>query len=254
MTVQVKIIDMEITTYISINDIIADCSLIVDDEKLTKFSPAYYTSLAQQAINEMSFETHFKEMFEDYDYPSSNKLQLPANAFNIQKVYLWNGGEYDITVNSMMKVWYKNNFVGTGYNDSYTADNKPNNTDVIITSSVSTGDYFYSISQGQILFSKKCSTYKKVRLIFKGTQTAIGEVPFIPEFFRQAVKGWIAVHLLRILSARDPKRWRALMKDEYSMLYDRRNGTWEQAMRRAKRTDDAEIDDLKTYLQRMNLS
>lgn len=236
---------------LSMNIIKTDVLVEVDDEEEKVFTPGWYTSQIQQATEELSFDTFFHTLYLDFNLPESLRLKIPSGAFNVKKIFLWSGD--DCTVDSQMNVYIKDTYYRMGTNSGYTAMNRPNIEDPFIAGHT-LGDsiYFASLQNGYIHFGEACSGYDKVRIYFNGVLNNIGDVPFIPRQFRQAVKKWVVLQVYSSLKSRDPKVYRPLYVDTYNELYAPFDGIWDKAAYRAKCLDSKYREDLGEYLSKGN--
>ena len=247
---------------VSANVIMADVLVSLNDEDQKFFNPGFYISQIQQALKELSFDTYFLNLHKDFDFPSETlSLEMPKGSFNLKQVYVFNGDNCNIESSKL--VWIKDGYITSGKDKGYTARNKEGNTDPFInnyrSSIVSnylpvsdTDVLFCSIQNGRIMFSSSCSSYSKVRLEYLGTMCDIGEVPFIPTHFREAVKLWVEEKCLRYLKARNPRFYRPLWVDVNSLLNQPFVGAWDIAKQRVSNMDSKEADDLKEYFTKMN--
>jgi hypothetical protein len=83
--------DLSPKNFVSIDIILADVLKTVDDASTKLNSKGWYTSQIQQALEELSFDTFFDERNANFDVPKDLRLELPEGAFNLRKVYLFNG-------------------------------------------------------------------------------------------------------------------------------------------------------------------
>lgn len=265
--------DASALNYISVNEILADVVKLVADPRMDFYSRGAYTSLVQQALEGLAFDTFFDEKRESFNFPKDNlSLEMPLGSFNIREIYLFNGTECDIT--RSQKVWHKRNYYTKG--EGYFANNKGNNTgDPFYDShsikyrnnldnSVNYGyarrlhddvnnHYFYNIQNGIIMFSSACRAYERVHIVFNGTGCDIGDEPIIPLFLREAVKDFVCEEVLRAKMAIDPKMstlwsiYEKRLNRDYKYGYD---GSWYRAEYRVKTLSAAARADLKEYLGR----
>ncbi len=115
--------DISKYSFVTVNEILSDALKNVDDERMEINSKGYYTSLVQQALEGLAFDTFFDIKQEDFIFPKDNlSLEMPIGAFNIKHVYIFNGASCDIR--QAQKVWYKANYYRTGGKGAYFADNR----------------------------------------------------------------------------------------------------------------------------------
>ncbi len=252
--------------YVSVNEILADVLVSVDDEAFKDHSKGFYVSQVQQALQELSFDTYFDERTEDFDVPSNLRLEMPKGAFNIKQIYLFNGTKCNIAKSQI--VYHKRNYFTGGV--GYVAKDKWNNRDPFYDSrsfhgrnrrAVGDSDsaindlYFYNIQNGMMMFSSSISRFEKIMVVYNGISTDIGEVPIIPTFFREAVKSWVLDVAYKIKMARavaDLGKWQALWSMNNNLLRKPFTGYWDLALYRAKNIDSKEREDINVYIGRLD--
>lgn len=236
---------------ITVNQILSDVVLEINDEDYRLFTPGYYTSLIQQALEELSMDSFMLKLWKDFEFPAHTySLELPKGAFNVIEVFLFNGDCND--VNSMQRVVYKRGYSTRGDGHGNISRNNTNADDYFITAySDSEETYFCTLQNGSLVFGSACAVFEKVRVYYNGVLTNIGDVPLVPLPFRQAVKDWVVEKCYRILKGRDP-RYRVLWSDIYNTLYKDFSGTWDIACKRASSLDTKVIEDYKEYFSKMN--
>lgn len=258
--------------FVTVNEILSDVLKKVDDERMDINSKGYYTSLVQQALEGLSFDTFFDIRRESFPFPKDNlTLEMPIGAFNVKEVYLFTGSECDIT--RSQKVWHKENYFTRGI--GYFAGNKANNSNDPFFPSNTLGrnelqrgegrinqlrragnldsQYFYNIQNGMIMFSSFCRNFPMVHIVYNGTGCDLGDIPIIPLFLREAVIDFVAEATLVIRMAKDPKAWAQLWS-----IYDKKlnrdeqygwgTGSWYRAKYRVMSLSSAEKSDLFEYL------
>jgi hypothetical protein len=260
--------------FCTIEEILHDVTNQVDDERMEFLSKGFYVSQIQQCLEELAFETFFDKQQMDFNMPKDRILDLPAGFWNPEIVYVFYGDS--CVVGRSQKVWWKRNFnsrktgyfgINKGFNpsDPFLDNNglwqnrrllEPNDLNLIRYRSNFENNYYYNIVNGQMHFSLKCATFEKIHIEFHGTGCPIGEVPFIPLFFRQTVKDYVCEVGLRIRLAKDKDpRWKNLWT-----IYDRNlnkygdhgfcKGSWYNAEYRMKTMNASDRNDLKEYLSR----
>ena len=191
---------------ISPEEILSDVLKLANDESMKDNSKGYYLSLIQQALQELAFDTFFDIRNESFPVPKKLRLDMPKGAFNIREIYLFNGTECNI--NNSQIVYWKRNYITKG-NGFVARDKGLNNNDPFYnnrTLGISGGDpslrrvntnssitqaYYFNVQAGEIMFSSNCRNFENVFIVYNGTGCDIGEVPFIPQLFREAIKSWV---------------------------------------------------------------
>ena len=275
--------DISPASFVSIDELLSDILPLVDDERLELNTKGYYTSMIQQALEALAFETFFDERRETAPFPTETlTMMMPKGAFNLRNVYIFNGTECNI--GNSRKVWWKRNYFTKG--KGYIANNKGERTRDPFISGESILDrygeptlnqnqidryedksliryrnnldrtYFYEVQNGMVLFSKQCAVFQSVMLEFNGTGCDIGDVPIVPMFLRAAVKDYVCEFTLRIRMAKDQtNKWGGLWKIyEQRLNMDERygigTGSWGKAQQFVKNMNTSQRAELKEYLSR----
>lgn len=257
---------------ISPDEILSDVLKLANDEGLKDNSKGYYYSLIQQALQELAFETYFDVRTEFFDVPENLNLPMPLGAFNLREMYLYNGSECNF--DTAQNVYWKRNYFTKG-NGSLSRDNGTSNRndpffqnrrlingnpslrrsgDVV--NSISTV-YYYNVQRGNIMFSSNALSFEKVAIVFNGTGGNIGEVPFVPQFLREAVKGWVLdpVYKIKIAMSEggpDFNKWQTLWGMNEQQLRKPYTGSWDIAELRVKSMDSKAREDMKEYMSRLD--
>lgn len=261
---------------ISPDEILADVLKFAGDESFKDNSKGYYLSQIQQALQELAFDTFFDKRTEFFDVPENLVLDMPKGTFNLRQVYLFNGEECNIA-KSQNVYWKRNYFTkGKGF---LAKDKGLNNNDPfyqsrtlglsdrdnvnhgpsfrrVHTNSSITQSYYFNVQNGMIMLSSNARNFQKIAIEFNGTGVDIGEVPFIPQFFREAVKSWVLDSVYKIKMANAPptefNRWQTLWSINNTQLRKPYTGLWEEAQVRVKSIDAKQREDIKEYLGRLN--
>ena len=249
---------MDTGDYISVETILADVLQEVDDVTLRKgFTKGWYTSQIQQAAEELAVDTFFQKMTRDFDFPT-DKLQMPIpeGCFNIREMYAFNGSccRSDSSVIIHWKRLYNN---GQGGGDSFTSRanfiGNTNDTDPFYVPTpnppfYSENLYFANLQNGMIMFGSSLQGFAKVRIVYNGFAGAIGDVPIIPRFLRQAVKFYVVETFYRNMKSREPRVYRGLHTDAFQQLQIH----WDKAESRVKMMNSFEVESWREYVSRMN--
>lgn len=255
---------------ISPEEILSDVLMQVDDESFKDSSRGYYMSLIQQALQELAFDTFFDERTEMFKVPENLNLDMPKGSFNIRQLYLYSGLECNIE-NSQNVYWKRNYYTkgggflarDKGYNnndpfyESRTFGRKDNPSLRRVKNNGSISEaFYYNVQNGIIMLSASCLRFENIAIVFNGTGVDIGEVPFIPQLFREAVKMWVLDSALKLKMAKavgaDFNKWQTLWVMNDRLLRKPYTGAWEEAQLRAKSIDAKQREDLKEYLGRLN--
>ena len=235
---------------ISPDQILADVLLEVDDEDTKTFNHGWYISQIQQALEELSFDTFFNEIYLDFTFPTDLRLKIPKGAFNVKKIFIYTGEDCDVA--SQTNVYIKQTYFTRGEGKS-TMMNRAGISDPFISGyNYSDSIYFASLQNGYIHFGEGCIGHTMVRVYFNGIFTDVGAAPFVPRQFRQVVKTFVAEKFYRNMKSRKPRVFRAIHSDTYNMLYKAYDGEWDKAMQRSKSLDSKFREDMGEYLSKGN--
>jgi hypothetical protein len=259
---------MNTSVYISPSDILSVATAMVGDRDYKIIPRGFYMSLIQEAFEKLAIDTFFQELRADFDFPIDTlTLPLPEGCFNVKNVYMFSGTECNITKSH--KVYWKRNYFtrGVGFiaNDkgnqnlgdpfyaNHSLGNRYGNHETIrFDGNIVNQRLFYNLQMGNIMLSSSCASMgNKVHIHYNGTGCAIGDVPIIPIFLRQAMEDFVIEAALRFRIANDPvnaRNWMAVQQ-----LYDKRlnqpyEGSWEKAEQRIKFMNSSQREELGDYL------
>lgn len=83
--------------YLSINDILADCLMVLDDESQAKLTPGYYRAQVKLALNELGFDYQFVSVTTDIILPDNLIVPMPAGCFDLRQIFIFTGTPEKIT-------------------------------------------------------------------------------------------------------------------------------------------------------------
>lgn len=259
---------------ISPEEILSDVLKLANDESFKDNSKGYYISLIQQALQELAFDTFFDERTEFFDIPENLNLAMPSGVFNLRQMYLYNGTECNF--DTAQNIYWKRNYFtkGNGFlardkgtsnsRDPFFQNRRLSNSNLNpslrrandVFNPRSTVHYF-NIQNGIIMFSANSLAFKKVAIVFNGTGGDIGEELFIPQFLREAVKGFVldpvyAIKMAMSQGGPDFNKWQTLWSMNESKLRKPFTGTWANAELRIKSMDSKQREDMKEYMSRLD--
>jgi hypothetical protein len=253
---------MNSNDFVSIEHLLAEISSTVNDMEFKRgFPKGWYISRIQDAIQELSIDTYWLKIQEDYAFPEGYQIKMPENTFNLREVYLYTGTICN-PIKSQVVYWkrlFNNNYDGTGYT-AKVKDDGSNSADIFqpnqsfrSTNNHNYGGskYYYNVINGVIMFSRDCSAYPFVRIMFNGMGVPNGELPIVPRFFERAVVDYVEEKFYNAMKSRDPRTYRALWTDAYQKLNDLVNGSWNKARKRVKSMDSAEKESMEEYISSM---
>lgn len=240
---------------ISPNVILADLLLFVDDQDQSMFSNGWYNSQIQQALEELSFEAFAYQKTTDVAFPDETlRINMPSGAIEIYEIYGYSGEPCNIQ--SMKNIYWKRRYQTMGYSRGFTSMNKEGiNDPFIMGHTPNTDEYWFNPVNGVIHFSESCRIFDYVRIVYKGVLADIGDTPFVPRMFRQAVLYWCAERVFQTMANREESKHNKyvnMLKIVQEKLYNLRSGLWEEAQYRAKRIDRKMLSDIKEYLSTPN--
>lgn len=237
----------------SIQEVIADVMVIMDDEANDKLTPGFYKAQVKYGLDELGFDISFLSVTEDYIMPVDLMIDMPKGCFNLQRIHLFNGTPDN--VGYVENVYWKKGINTRGKNTGFTANVTGwNTTDPFCRAEVNSGSlYYFSIQNGIIRLSDACSAYPYVRITFDGIPSKnLSEVKMVPPEVRKAVTDWVTVRCSGALKMRDNK-YRVIQADAYTQLDEYGlNGSWHEAKQRLLRLDKKMLNDVILYNAKMN--
>jgi hypothetical protein len=255
--------DLSPHNFVSVDEILSDVLKLVNDSSFKLNSKGWYTSQIQQALEELSFDTFFDERNESFDIPDNLRLDMPRGAFNLRQGYLFNGD--NCVIENSVPIYSKRNFINSNSGNGYVANDKfyNGNDRFHMNRGQAPRDkkdpsnlYFFGMQNGVIMLSESCRSFQKIMLVYNGVMTDIGEVPIVPQFFRQAVKDWVSVKALEmklndVVATNEYSHWNNLYNRYENSLNKPYDGSWAKAEHRSKQMNAKERQDIKMYFQRM---
>ncbi len=251
---------MQINDFVSVDEILADVLLEVNDEDLRSgFKKGWYISKIQQAIEELAFDSFYQVITRDIDFDKKKlSFEMPKNAFNLREMYLFNGD--CCGPNSSVLVHWKRLFNNRGDGIEHTAKIKESGQSGFDpffgnrfhgNRTSHTNAHYFNVYNGLVMLSANAAGFAKVRIVFNGIGGQIGDEPVIPRFFRQAVIDFVVEAFWRFMKSRE-KSARLLWMDVERKLNDPRTGTWRTAKMRITSMDNLKKQSLQEYLGHMN--
>ncbi len=253
---------------ISIQEVIADAAVDVDDKEMQKLTPGWYRKQVKRAMDELSFDVPFIKVVRDIVMPDDMKVSVPKGFYNIDKIHIFSGDPCN--VGYVENVYWKKGFETRGgviredewTASGYTANNHEHNiTDPFFKVSVlrqsPRNAYYFNTRNGIIYLSSACSGYDYVRIVGTGVATSeldIDNIKIVPPFAIKAVTLWVVEKAARALKGTDKgnRRYRtiqtdaALQLDEYGF-----NGAWHEAKTRLRKLDTKMWRDFIEYNSKM---
>lgn len=253
---------------ISIQEVVADASLDLDDKELHKLTPGWYRKQVKRAMDELSFEVPFIDIVKDIVMPDDMKIYIPKGFYNIDKMHIFTGTPDDIGY--VENVYWKRGFQTRGgvikenewTASGYTADNHEHNISdpffkVSLFRTSPRGAYYFNTRNGIIYLSTACAAYDYIRIVGKGvasSQLDIDNIKIVPPFAIEAIILWVVERGARALKATDTgtRRYRTIQTDAALQL-DKTgyNGLWHEAKTRLRKIDTKMWRDLIEYNSKM---
>lgn len=253
---------MTANDFVSVDHLLAEITSTVNDTDFKKgFPKGWYISRIQDAIRELSYDTFWLKVQQDFEMPENCQIKMPENTFNIREIYVYTGTLCN-PIKSQMVYWkrlFNNNYTGDGYT-AQVKDDGSNAADVfqpnqrIYTNNMQQfygPKLYYNVQNGIIMFAKDCKSYPYVRIIFNGNGVPNGELPIIPSFFERAVVDFVEEKFYNAMKSRDPRLYRPLWNDAYTKLNDLTQGSWNKAKKRIKSMDTKEKTSMEEYISSM---
>ena len=245
---------MDSNDFISINDILADVGVAVNDQAYDRgLTKGYYTRQISRAVEELALDTYFQTLTFDTEFPENYILEMPSNCFNIREIYLYNGVCGKPTDSQWVN--WKRHFNNTGGGTEYTAKRKETlGNNPFFMEGGDNSVLYANIENGNIGFGSTCGGYSFVRLIYNGMGGEIADIPIIPRIFRTAVIDYVRVNALTHFSLQNVQLRFALQLAQQDLDGAGWNkpGSWKKAERRMKSMNTWEKENYKEYFSRMN--
>jgi hypothetical protein len=253
---------------ISIQEVIADAALELDDKAMRKLTPGWYRKSTKRAMDELSFDVPFVDITRDIIMPDDLKVEIPKGFYDISNIHIFTGTPDN--VGYVENVYWKRNFetrgrvyrAGALADAGYTANNHEYNiTDPFFKVSrlyqTPNNAYYFNTHSGFIHLSDACNAYAYVRIGGKGIATAeldIDKIKIIPPFALKAVTLWVVEKGARALKATDTgiRRYRTIQNDASSQLDEYgMGGAWHEAKVRLGKIDTKKWRDFIEYNSKM---
>ncbi len=253
---------------ISIQEIIADVTLDLDDKEMHKLTPGWYRKQVKRAMDELSFDVPFLKIVRDFVMPDDMKIPVPKGFYNIDKIHIFSGTPDNIGY--VENVYWIKGFETRGgvireneYTDAgYTANNHEHNiTDPFFKVSIlrqsPRNAYYFNVRNGIIYLSSACSGYDYVRIVGTGVASSeldIDKIKIVPPMAFEAITLWVVERGARALKSTDnrDRRYRTIQTDA-SVQLDKTgyNGLWHEAKTRLRKLDTKMWRDMIEYNSKM---
>lgn len=245
--------DINYLNLLSINNVLADVTVILNDEDNKLLTPGYYKAQVKLALDELGFDISFLSVPLDIPMPVDLIVPMPIGCFNLKQIHIYTGTPMDVQYET--NVFWKKGRQTKGKDTGYTADSHAYNlTDPffkVIRDDWSV--YFFTVNNGSIYLSDSCEGFDYVKLVYDGIPSKnLSEVRMIPPECRKAIVDWVTDKCAGALKMRDA-RYRIIQidaqrsLDEYGL-----NGSWHLAQQRLVRLDHKQLKDSIEYNSKLN--
>jgi hypothetical protein len=245
--------DQNLQNYISINNVLADILVILDDESQSKLTPGFYIAAVKNCLDDLGFESPFHEVVTDTLMPADLILDMPVGCYNLKQINIFTGTPDDIQYSE--NVYWKKRAKTQGKDTGFTSDvHHYNVSDPFFRVAINEYSlYYFSIQNGQMYLSDACQYFEYVRTVYDGMASKnLTTVAMIPPEVRKAVVLWVTEKCAGALKMRD-NRYRTIQIDSAAQLDEYGlNGAWHQAKTRITRLDSKKLRDAILYRMKMN--
>jgi hypothetical protein len=249
-------------------NILQDVLINVGDKEGKKLFHGWYLSQIQECLQELSFDTLFFERRIDIQVDKESlNMDLPAGTFNVKEVYGYNGAICE--PGTMTKLWHKRNYYTQGgrvvaknrgdkspdpfYVNGRTYDRTQPYIDQLVNGQENpvSNLHYYNVENGVIMISSSARKFDMLHVRLSGVSANLGDTPFIPSIFKQAVVDYVCEAASRALMATEPQMYTALWR-VYSSRLDKEgfNGSWHRVSTRISKMSDGEKNDFREYIGR----
>jgi len=253
---------------LSPENILQDVLINMGDREGKKLFHGWYLSQIQECLQELSFDTLFFERREDLVIDKESlTVDLPAGTFNVKEVYAYSGSICE--PGSMTKLWHKRNYFTKG--GRVVAKNRGDKSpdpffingrtysqtqpygDLLIRNDENPASnlHYYNVENGSIMVSSSVRKFDMLHVRFSGISANLGDTPFIPPIFKQAVVDYVCEAASRALMTENPQMYSNLWRI-YTSRLDKEgyNGSWHRVATRVSKMSDGEKNDFREYIGR----
>ena len=251
---------MESNDFVSVNAILSEVQMLVNDEDLRKgVTKGFLISGIEQCMQELALDTFFMTVTKDIKFDSDKlQIEMPKNCFNIREIYMWSGKccSPETSVIVHYKRLYNNHNGGANYTARRQDDQTSNtNIDPFFQQSNLLGTtsnlYYANIQNGSIMFSSSCKGFENVRLVYNAMGVdEIGDEPVIPRILRQAFIDYSVERYFRVMMAKETRAYSGLWKVAEEKLNNVRTGSLYLARKRIASMDTFSRSDYREYFSK----
>lgn len=239
--------------FISINEILSDVLVILNDEDQTLLTPGFYRAQVRNGLDELGFDISFLPITTDYEIPDDLMVDMPAGCFNLRQIHIYSGTPDNVQY--VENCYWKKGRHTRGANTGMTADvHHYNVTDPFIRVSVDEYSmYYFTIQNGIIYLSDACANYDYIRLTMDGIPSRnLDDVKMVPPEVRKSLVDWVTDRCAGSLKMRDA-RYRIIQADAQRSLDEYGlTGSFHEAKMRLRRLDSKQMKDIIEYNSKLN--
>lgn len=245
--------DINPQNLLSINEVLADVLVNLDDKDQSKLTPGFYIAQVKYALDELGFEAPFREVVTDTIMPDDLILDMPIGCYNLKQINIFTGTPDAIEY--VENVYWKKRGKTHGKETGYTADiHHYNVSDPFFRVAINEFSlYYFSIQNGRMYLSDACQYFDYVRTVYDGMASKnLTSVAMVPPELRKTTVLWVTEKCAGALKLRD-NRYRTVQADAAAQLDEYGlNGAWHEAKQRIIRLDSKKLRDSVEYRSKMN--
>jgi hypothetical protein len=245
--------DQNPNNFMSINEVLSNVMMILNDEDNSKLSPGYYIAQVHDGIDELGFDVDFIPQTIDIKIPPDLMIDMPEGLFNLKDINIYKGTPDK--VGYAETCYWRKGVQTRGKETGVTANvNSFSRTDPFFRCHVWENSlYYFSVQNGIIRLSDACQNYDYVRLTYSGIPSQkLDFVKMIPPEVRKGLVDWVTVRCAQSLKSRD-NRYRIIELDAQRSLDEYGyNGSWHEAKERLRRLDKKKMRDTILYNAKLN--
>lgn len=239
--------------FISINEVLADVTVALDDKEERKLSHGFYIAQVRNAIDELGFSTVFLEDSFDREIPVNHIISVPSNVYRIKNLQVFNGTPDEITAQANV-YWKKGARSLGGHDKGYTANMISGSSDLYYSNSLSTtgeSAYWFVYNNGNIILSDASDAWDYLRVTYDGIPSGnLDDIAMLPPEIRKAVMLWTIAYCSGFLKIKNPS-YRVIQMDAEAKLDEfGMGGAWHEAKSRLKYMGKKFMRDVLTYSAR----
>lgn len=240
--------------FISINEVLADVTVAMDDQAERLLSHGFYVAQVRNALDEIGFSTVFLEDHADREIPVNHIISVPSNVYRIKNLHIFNGTPDNIEATA--NVYWKKGGRSLGGNDKgFTANMMAGSNDLYYGNSLGIGNtetaYWFVFNNGNIILSDGCEGWDYLRIVYDGIPSGnLDEVNMVPPEVRKALVHWATAYCASFLKKKDPT-YRVIQMDAEAKLDEfGMQGSWNEAKNRLKYMGKKFMRDVLHYSDR----